>query len=180
MGEAIREILKGIKEMPNFLLFFLISISLTSMYWFISIFLFHKSFYLINPLGISILFSIALAITWFLLYLFLSGLTIANRKKQLNGNSAEMLSFVSGFSSLLYLLIIIGAFYIYRNYNSNATYYLFLKWAFIYTIGITIKAAIIFAKNLVAEAKRKDIESKKEEAKLKGEFESMLKELKKD
>lgn len=74
MGEAVKEIVSLIKELPNSWLYLIGTFLVNSMLWFMSIFLFHKGFYELNHIMIVLLFTISLALIWTVCYVFIGTL----------------------------------------------------------------------------------------------------------
>jgi len=144
MGEAIKEIIKALKEMPHFLLLFFIAFICTTLFWFVGIFLFHKGFYNSNPILITIIFSVVLSIVWYAFSFYLTLLTVAYTAREKN---PEMYSFVSGFTAFLGLIIGIGGCYLYKNYiDESITIFALLNCTFGYMIVMIVRAYYLFQK----------------------------------
>ncbi len=111
------KVIEVIKKIPAPIRFSIISISILMLYWFIAIFLFHHSFYAQNPLWIVWLFAFAFSVTWFIFTFIFSTLSITyldTLHKQETDNNGVFL--INAFVSLVYLCLVILAFYVARKY----------------------------------------------------------------
>lgn len=128
-------VIEVIKKIPLPLVFLLLSVTLLMVYWFLSIFLFHREFYSANYIGITILFSFAFSFTWFTISIGLSILSVAflDREKE-DKTDVNGVLFVSWFISIVYLCLCMLAMYLLRRYYTDLGFQFFLLISYGYMI----------------------------------------------
>ena len=131
MGETLEKIIKIIKETPLYILFLIGSFLIVNLFIFISIILFHKTFYNNNSIGIILTFTFALSFIW---YSILSITVLIQTDEKINNDpnfDMNKLSFVNGFTSIFLLTLFVSIFYFLNNIcKHNYHFHIVLYWLF--------------------------------------------------
>jgi hypothetical protein len=128
--DGFLKIWKEIKLTQLYILFLIGSFSIVNVFMFISIFLFHKTFYIENKIGIVFTFTFVLSIIWYSI-LSTTVLMQINRIYKNQFSSLNKLAFVNGFASVFLLSIVISIFYVLNNiYKYKLHYHVVLSWMF--------------------------------------------------
>lgn len=148
-------VIEVLKKIPLTLVFSILSILFLMIYWFIAIFLFHRAFYVSNPIWITLIFCFAFSFTWFILIFGLTIFTVTFLDKEANHktkNSGVLL--LSGFNSIVYLCLCIAVVYIIRMYRYPLLKFeFFLLASYIYIVFLLVKTGIVLIRGYCQDKK---------------------------
>lgn len=135
MIDGLLNIWREIKLTPLYIIFFIGSFLVVNLFMFVSIFLFHKTFYNANNIWIVLTFTLTLSIIW---KAILTIIVLIKTEKRVNDDTnfdINQLAFVNGFTAIFTLTLSISIFYILKNIcNKNYAYHCVLLWSFGYIL----------------------------------------------
>ena len=165
MGETLEKIIKIIKETPLYILFLIGSFLIVNLFIFISIFLFHKTFYNNNAIGIIFTFTFALSFIW---YSILSITVLIQTNEKINNDpefDINQLSFVNSFTSIFLLTLFVSIFYFLNNIcRYNYHFHIVLYWLFgIVLVSLIFQLLVVLVRNIKKLIKLKQSRNKPNE-----------------
>lgn len=144
MIDGLLNIWREIKLTPLYILFLTGSFLTVNLFMFVSIFLFHKTFYNANNIGIVLTFTLTLSIIW---YSILTVIVLIKTDNRINNDpnfDLNKLTFVNGFTSVFMLTIVIAVFYVLNNiYKKNFHYHYVLISSFGYILFALLYSFVV-------------------------------------